>query len=658
MPLDLTNAVLTFRDEFDSFSWNSSGPSSIAPSRTPTGTWTTHYYWGAGDRSLPGNGELEYYADPSTAIVQSYPWTNPFSVSDGVLTITARPSPDASKSGGLPYVSGMITTDGTFKQTYGYFEMRADIPAGQGIWPAFWMLNSGHTWPPELDIMEVIGSEPWMLHTTAHTGIGGHSTTGMNKGTNVGDLSTGYHSYGASIMPDRITWYLDGNEVFSSTTPEDMKQDMYLIANLAVGGYWPGSPDGSTPWPAEMKIDYIRAYQLPGTPGYATAVPVGGTTSAPATPASLTVGSGSDSLVLRVSQDAWQGDAQYTVSVDGRQLGGTLTAKALHGSGQSDTVTVKGDWAAGTHSVVVNFLNDAYGGTASADRNLFVDGATYNGTAVTGAGISLYSAGGKGFSFTEAASTSPTPVGTTIGSGSDRIVIRLSEDAWQGDAQYTVSVDGVQQGGVMTAKALRGSGAVDTLTVQGDWNAGGHTVTVNFLNDAYGGTAASDRNLHVEGITWNDVAVGGTPSTLWSAGPRSFSATDATAAPGGDHTPASITLGSGADRLILKLSEDAYLGDAQYRIRVDGQSVGDLLTAKALRGAGQDTVTVQGDWAPGTHKVSVEFVNDLYGGVGKDRNLFVEGVLFDDAALPGGAIAMAGGTANLWSAGTQDFYFS
>ncbi len=134
------------------------------------------------------------------------------------------------------------------------------------------------------------------------------------------------------------------------------------------------------------------------------------TTPTPTTklPVSLSAGTGSDILVLKIAQDYYQGDAQYTVSVDGRQIGGTFTASALHSAGAADTLNLKGDWAAGAHRVEVKFLNDAWGGTASADRNLYVEGATYNGQAVSGADLDLMSAGTVAFSFTEA-STTPTP---------------------------------------------------------------------------------------------------------------------------------------------------------------------------------------------------------------------------------------------------------
>ncbi len=128
----------------------------------------------------------------------------------------------------------------------------------------------------------------------------------------------------------------------------------------------------------------------------------------PSAPPPLSVGEGPDTLVLKVSQDAYGGGAQYTVKVDGLQVGGTFTASALKSSGQSDALTLKGDWGPGEHEVEVTFLNDAWGGTADTDRNLYVDGATYNGQAVVGAEASLWDNHASSFTFTEAAAT-PTP---------------------------------------------------------------------------------------------------------------------------------------------------------------------------------------------------------------------------------------------------------
>jgi Ca-dependent carbohydrate-binding module xylan-binding len=136
--------------------------------------------------------------------------------------------------------------------------------------------------------------------------------------------------------------------------------------------------------------DAIRPSQTSTPDSAAAALP---TSSA----ASTQIGSGPDTLVLKVTQDAYQGDAQYAVYVDGKQVGGTVTAKALHNSGQSDTLEIKGDWGVGNHNVSVKLLNDLYDGTPATDRNVYVEGATYNGAVVAGSSLYVNSPSSKGF---------------------------------------------------------------------------------------------------------------------------------------------------------------------------------------------------------------------------------------------------------------------
>ena len=126
-----------------------------------------------------------------------------------------------------------------------------------------------------------------------------------------------------------------------------------------------------------------------------------------------TIGSGSDLLELKITQDAYQGDSQYAVYVDGKQIGGTLTAKALHGSGETDSLQVKGDWAAGSHTVSVKLLNDLWGGTTGTDRNVYVESATFDGAPVAGSKLAIYDDTPKSFTVTDTTavpgSTTPTP---------------------------------------------------------------------------------------------------------------------------------------------------------------------------------------------------------------------------------------------------------
>ncbi|MFC1459433.1 carbohydrate-binding domain-containing protein [Microvirga arabica] len=140
----------------------------------------------------------------------------------------------------------------------------------------------------------------------------------------------------------------------------------------------------------------------------------GGVVTPPPQPSSVgsvttKIGTGTDKLVLKIAQNAYLGDAQYTIKVDGQQIGGILTAKALKGSGQSDTVEVSGNWPSGLHNVEVTFLNDAWGGTAQTDRNLYVESATYNGTAVSAAKLDLFDGSGT-FQFRDSTATASTPM--------------------------------------------------------------------------------------------------------------------------------------------------------------------------------------------------------------------------------------------------------
>jgi hypothetical protein len=236
-------------------------------------------------------------------------------------------------------------------------------------------------------------------------------------------------------------------------------------------------------------------------------------------PVTPTIGSGPDAVVLKVSQDAFQGDAQYAVSIDGVQQDGTRTASALHSLGQDDTVTVLGNFSSGQHTVTVNFLNDSYGGTPQTDRNLHVDGVSFEGQTLANSTVTLFSAGPQNVgTFGEAV---PTP--TSIGTGPDTLVLKVSQDDWLGNAQYTISVDGPQIDGRLTASAERQFGQDDIISVHGSFGTGQHTLTVNFLNDSYGGTPDTDRNLFVDDVTFNGVEVPHSTLALFSAGPQSIS---------------------------------------------------------------------------------------------------------------------------------------
>lgn len=187
----------------------------------------------------------------------------PFSVEDGVLSITAIRTPD-SLADEIPgdWLSGSLTTFGTFSQTYGHFEISARLPKGQALWPAFWLVPENGDWPSELDVFDVVGDETTILRAGGYTSVWGLTPNSVNK-VLVPDMSEDFHLYSMTWTPEKITFAFDGVIVHEFNTAPDMHDPMVLIANLAVGG-WNGLSDETTPEGAALEIDFIRVYQLPG----------------------------------------------------------------------------------------------------------------------------------------------------------------------------------------------------------------------------------------------------------------------------------------------------------------------------------------------------------------------------------------------------------
>ncbi|PWJ82262.1 beta-glucanase (GH16 family) [Pseudaminobacter salicylatoxidans] len=249
LPLDKSGMQLSFIDNFDTLShWNGE-----------SGIWDSNFWWGQPNGStLSSNSELQWYIDSDYGPTKK---VNPFSVENGILTITAARATDDIKPfiNDYEYTSGLLTTHKSFSQTYGYFEMRADLPEIGGTWPAFWLLPEDGSWPPELDVVEIRGQEPNRLFMTAHSNASGEHTT-VSSTVNVSDTE-GFHTYGVLWTEDEIVWYYDDVAVARADTPADMHDPMYMLVNLAVGGT-AGAPADGLATPAEMHIDYIRAYTL------------------------------------------------------------------------------------------------------------------------------------------------------------------------------------------------------------------------------------------------------------------------------------------------------------------------------------------------------------------------------------------------------------
>lgn len=597
MALDLAGYKLTFEDEFDSFSRYTGAADS--------GTWKTWFYFG--DRTLNGNGERQYYMDADYKGSSSKPLgVDPFSIrpdpkeaGDGVLVIEAKPTDPSVKPHiwGYDYTSGLITTEPTFSQKYGYFEMRAKLPEGKGLWPAFWLLPTDKSWPPEIDALEFFGGANsrgeggvTRYHWGAIGGQGGWVDVGV-------DLTKDFHNYGVEWTQSELIYYFDGKEIARAPTPSSANKPMYMLANLAVGGSWVELPTSATKFPAELQIDYIRAYSKdPNAPSYGGGNGGGGSSPIPAPPPTAgsdvetptpsqaptnTVannsptgtsandhlngnwgntqtfqgGKGDDTYGvgdpgMKIVEKAGEGVDTVSAWVDytlpgnvenivvgspyGVKITGNAGANILAGNTGSDTLTggagkdlfvmAKG----GGQDVITDF--------SPADDQVRLEGygfADFNAVkaAMTQSGSNVVLALGDGeqltflnrviADFTAASfaglggaapapdpdpdpTPTPEPNPEPSPSGKSTIKLRVSEDAWQGDAQFRLVVDGKQVGGDHTVTAKHGAGAWQEIVVEGDFgSAGPQKVEVKFVNDAWGGTPTTDRNLYVDWIEVN-----------------------------------------------------------------------------------------------------------------------------------------------------------
>lgn len=195
------------------------------------------------------NNELQYYA-PEQA-----------TVSGGNLIITAE------KRGDGEWYSAELNSKSPSWFNYGLFEARMKLPMAQGIWPAFWLMGTQDGWPDcgEVDILEAVNNEGIVYNTLHGGGSNGHwqyeaSTTSVS--------TTSWHVYGADIQPNVIDFYIDGtivSTVHSSQKPSGANwifgaYSNFTLLNVAVGGTWPGPPNGSTPNSVQMLVDYVRVY--------------------------------------------------------------------------------------------------------------------------------------------------------------------------------------------------------------------------------------------------------------------------------------------------------------------------------------------------------------------------------------------------------------
>lgn len=239
--LNLDGYTMTFNEDFD-------GPLDVS-AWGPGTRWIAHTPW----RGDFGDAE---FSNPHEGF--------PFTIENGILRIEARKDENGKWHAGL--LSSNDPKGKGFSQQYGYFEARAKLPAGPGVWPAFWLCssydrtakNAGADGAVEIDVFEYYGHSPNDYTATMHVWEPkphwGHGTTIT---TRPGEPSTGFHNYGALVEPEWTTMYFDGVEVWKEPTPKEHNKPLMLLLNLALGSGWPIE---KTPNPSVMEVDYVRVY--------------------------------------------------------------------------------------------------------------------------------------------------------------------------------------------------------------------------------------------------------------------------------------------------------------------------------------------------------------------------------------------------------------
>jgi len=394
--------TLTFEDNFDTLS--------LYTEHGDDGIWYPLYpRTGIAAHSTPDKGSVQYFTYPGdTGSVGELVGINPFTVQDGVVTIAMNPIPqnEQYKTYGLDYSAGMLNTIGSFSQTYGYFEARVKFAAGKGIHDAFWMLPIDGSGAYEIDVGEQRGSEPSNVMNVIHAIDEGRDIS-HSKGYTIPTATTEFHVYAVDWEPDYITFYIDGVAVRTLPTWPGLDVPMYLLASIGGGGSYAGVPDGTTPFPAKMEVDYIRAYASQYTVEKGVAVDKTGTAAndtlyGTSLDDTLNGGAGDDMLYGGAGDDILTGGGGNEDRLDGgfgddTYLVYAASDKPMEGGGTEKGIdTVKTTLSQYTLGINLEYLVYIGGGRFSGSGNTednYIKGGDFGNTLSGGQGNDLLQGG-------------------------------------------------------------------------------------------------------------------------------------------------------------------------------------------------------------------------------------------------------------------------
>jgi beta-glucanase (GH16 family) len=243
---------LTFSEEFTGLS--------LDPACSGNGTWATYWCkWKA--RNLSGNNDQALKADPAFRgsggpTLSEHGLLTHERTTGNSLKLFGRIIPTTTRSQfySFSYVAGMISGERSHAQTYGYWEIRARFTnTSKGHHWAMWLIPQDGRWPAEIDIVEVVGENPNRFYMNSHGD--GSPLTWFSP-----DDPRGWHTWGFLWTPDDLVWYVD--DVERKRIRNFIDKPMYWLLSPEIGGNWAGSPDGSTVWPMEAEVDYVRVYEL------------------------------------------------------------------------------------------------------------------------------------------------------------------------------------------------------------------------------------------------------------------------------------------------------------------------------------------------------------------------------------------------------------